>query len=68
MGVNPAVIGSSSGLYGCTQMVIGALCTALAGLASSPLMGAVLVIATACLLSQLALRMAQARRHERSNA
>lgn len=68
MGVNPAVIGSSSGLYGCTQMVIGALCTALAGLASSPLMGAVLVIATACLLSQLALRMAQARRHERANA
>ncbi|OZI77877.1 multidrug effflux MFS transporter [Bordetella genomosp. 12] len=62
MSVNPQVIGSASGLYGCTQMAIGAICTSLAGLGASPLRAAVLVIAGACVLSQLALRMAQSRR------
>ena len=61
MSVNPQVIGSASGLYGCTQMAIGAICTSLAGLGGSPLRSAVLVIAAACVLSQLALRMAQSR-------
>ncbi|KCV10430.1 multidrug effflux MFS transporter [Bordetella holmesii] len=62
MSVNPQVIGSASGLYGCTQMAIGAICTSLAGLGSSPLRAAVLVIAVACVLSQFALRMAQSSR------
>jgi DHA1 family bicyclomycin/chloramphenicol resistance-like MFS transporter len=56
--VNPKVIGSASGLYGCFQMVVGALCTMLAGLGSSPLLSAVLVILGACILSQFALRIA----------
>ncbi len=68
MSVNPQVIGSASGLYGCTQMAIGAICTSLAGLGASPLRSAVLVIAAACVLSQLALRMAQSRPGDRQPA
>jgi DHA1 family bicyclomycin/chloramphenicol resistance-like MFS transporter len=58
MSVNPKVVGSASGVYGCVQMAVGALCTALAGLGSSPLVSAILVMAGACLVAQLALRTA----------
>jgi hypothetical protein len=30
--VNPLVIDSASGLYGCAQMTVGAICTGLAGI------------------------------------
>ena len=53
LGVNPMVIGSASGLYGFTQMAVGALCTALAGLGSDPALAAALVLATAGAVAQL---------------
>ena len=53
LGVNPLVIGSASGLYGFTQMAVGALCTALAGLGPDPALAAALVLATAGAVAQL---------------
>jgi DHA1 family bicyclomycin/chloramphenicol resistance-like MFS transporter len=50
--VNPAVIGSASGLYGFSQMAVGALCTALAGLGQSPALAAALVLAGAGIVAQ----------------
>jgi len=58
VGVDPRVIGSASGLYGCAQMAIGALCTALAGLGSSPALSTAIVLAAAGVISQLAFWMA----------
>src|SRR5690606_33803461 len=52
VGVNPLVIGSASGLYGALQMAVGAVCTALAGLGSSPALSTALVLAGAGLLGQ----------------
>ncbi|WP_144630893.1 multidrug effflux MFS transporter [Bordetella genomosp. 13] len=54
VGVNPKVIGSASGLYGCAQMAMGALCTALVGLGDSPALAAAVVLAGAGVVSQLA--------------
>lgn len=54
VGVNPKLIGSASGLYGCAQMAMGALCTALAGLGDSPEVAAAVVLAGAGAVSQLA--------------
>jgi DHA1 family bicyclomycin/chloramphenicol resistance-like MFS transporter len=51
--VNPLVIGSASGLYGFTQMAVGALCTALAGLGPDPALAAALVLAAAGTVAQL---------------
>ncbi|MNV80764.1 hypothetical protein D3C71_1743880 [compost metagenome] len=52
--VNPKVIGSASGLYGATQMAIGALCTALAGLGhANPALAAAAVLAGAGIVAQL---------------
>ncbi|HEY0296826.1 MAG TPA: multidrug effflux MFS transporter [Bordetella sp.] len=58
LSVNPKVVGSASGVYGCVQMAVGALCTALAGLGSSPLLSAIVVMLVACAVAQLAMRMA----------
>jgi DHA1 family bicyclomycin/chloramphenicol resistance-like MFS transporter len=57
--VNPTVAGSASGLYGCAQMAVGALCTALSGLGGSPLLATALVLACACVFSQGAFHMAR---------
>lgn len=51
--VNPRVIGSASGLYGFTQMAVGRLCTALAGLGHDPALAATSVLAMAGLVGQL---------------
>lgn len=51
--VNPRVIGSASGLYGFTQMAVGGLCTALAGLGHDPALAATSVLAIAGLVGQL---------------
>lgn len=52
--VNPKVIGSASGLYGATQMAIGALCTALAGMGhGNPALAAAIVLAGAGIVAQL---------------
>jgi len=50
--VNPVVIGSASGLYGFSQMAIGAVCTALAGLGESPVLAAAAVLTGAGIISQ----------------
>ena len=50
--VNPKVIGSASGLYGFSQMAIGAVCTALAGLGQSPGLAAAIVLAGAGIVAQ----------------
>ncbi|MDB5412923.1 MAG: Bcr/CflA family drug resistance efflux transporter [Rubritepida sp.] len=52
MSVNSRVIGSASGLYGCIQMSVGAVCTALAGLGSNPALAAASVLAVAGLVAQ----------------
>jgi MFS transporter, DHA1 family, multidrug resistance protein len=51
--IDPAIIGSASGLYGFTQMAVGALCTALAGLGDSPSLAAALVLGGAGLVAQI---------------
>jgi DHA1 family bicyclomycin/chloramphenicol resistance-like MFS transporter len=56
--VNPRVIGSASGLYGFTQMAIGALCVALVGLGSSPALAVALVLACAAVIAQASLWIA----------
>ncbi len=50
--VNPKVTGSASGLYGATQMAVGAVCTALAGIGGDPGFAAASVILGASLLAQ----------------
>ncbi len=56
--IDPAVIGSASGLYGFTQMVVGALCTALVGIGGSPSLAAALVLTGAGLVAQAAFGIA----------
>jgi hypothetical protein len=51
--VNPNVIGSASGLYGFSQMAVGALCTALVGLGGDPALSAPLVLAAAGIVAQV---------------
>ena len=50
--VNPRVTGSASGLYGFTQMAVGAVCTALAGLGSNPALATGLVLVGAGIVGQ----------------
>jgi DHA1 family bicyclomycin/chloramphenicol resistance-like MFS transporter len=52
--VNPQVIGSASGLYGFSQMGVGAICTALVGLGSDPAHTAAIIVATAGVIAQIA--------------
>ena len=47
LSVNPRVTGSAAGLYGFTQMAVGALCTSMAALGSSPMLSAAVVMASA---------------------
>ncbi len=54
VGVNPKVIGSAAGLYGFSQMAVGALCTVLAGLGRDPLLAAASVLAAAGVVGQVA--------------
>jgi DHA1 family bicyclomycin/chloramphenicol resistance-like MFS transporter len=51
--VNPHVIGSASGLYGFTQMAVGGLCTALAGVGSDPALATAIVLAAAGVVGQI---------------
>jgi len=50
--VNPKVTGSASGLYGATQMAVGAVCTALAGIGGDPGLAAASVLVGASILAQ----------------
>jgi DHA1 family bicyclomycin/chloramphenicol resistance-like MFS transporter len=51
--VNPNVIGSASGLYGFSQMAVGALCTMLAGVGPDPALASAIVLAGAGIVAQL---------------
>ena len=53
--INPEVIGSASGLYGFSQMGIGAICTALVGTAgTNPALTAATILASAGVIGQIA--------------
>jgi DHA1 family bicyclomycin/chloramphenicol resistance-like MFS transporter len=62
--VNPAVIGTASGIYGFSQMAVGALCSALVGLGSNPALSAALVLVAAGLVSQLTFWLAAGPRQQ----
>ncbi|MBP1850003.1 multidrug effflux MFS transporter [Rhizobium halophytocola] len=51
--VNPKVTGSASGLYGCAQMLVGALCSALSGVGTDPAFSAALILLCAGLVAQI---------------
>ncbi len=53
--VDPRATGSASGLYGFTQMSIGAICTALAGLGRNPALTATLVLVGASVVGQMSI-------------
>ena len=50
--VNPAVFGSTSGLYGFSQMGVGAVCTATMSLGSNPALTSAIVLVAAGLIAQ----------------
>ncbi|MXP63373.1 Bcr/CflA family efflux MFS transporter [Roseomonas sp. M0104] len=54
VGVNPQIIGSAAGLYGCSQMAVGALCASLAGVGGDPALAAAVVLASAAVIGQVA--------------
>lgn len=60
--VNPAVIGSASGLYGFTQMAVGAVCTAVAGIGGNPALAAGTVLVAAGVIAQFSFWVALRRR------
>jgi DHA1 family bicyclomycin/chloramphenicol resistance-like MFS transporter len=70
--VNPKVTGSASGLYGSTQMAVGAVCSGLAGIGGDPGLAAATVIAAASILAQvcfwIALRSGNLSREDRAAA
>ncbi|HEY4249997.1 MAG TPA: multidrug effflux MFS transporter [Roseomonas sp.] len=50
--VNQQVVGSASGLYGFTQMAVGALCTSAAGIGGNPALAAAAILFTAGIIGQ----------------
>ena len=52
--VNPAVIGSASGLYGFAQMGVGAICTALVGAGADPALTVAVILVGAGFIGQMA--------------
>ena len=52
--VDPQVIGSASGLYGFSQMGVGAICTALVGLGTDPALSAAVILVVAGAIGQAA--------------
>jgi len=60
--VNPHAIGSASGLYGFTQMAVGALCATLAGIGNNPALAAAIVLVAAGVVGQLSFWIALRRR------
>ncbi|MFT3690342.1 multidrug effflux MFS transporter [Paenirhodobacter sp.] len=59
LNLNPAATGSASGLYGCVQMVIGAICAALSGIGGNPALAAALVMTAAGIIAQLSFWISQ---------
>ncbi|MFS8123611.1 multidrug effflux MFS transporter [Rhizobium sp. BR 250] len=54
LSVNPSIAGSASGIYGCVQMAIGALCAAAGGLGGNPALAAGTTLFVAGCLAQVA--------------
>ncbi len=52
IGVNPTIAGSSSGLYGATQMAVGAVCAMMGGIGGNPAVAVGVVLLAAGLLAQ----------------
>lgn len=60
--VNPRVIGSASGLYGFTQMAVGAICTAAAGFGGDPARAAAILLTLAGIIAPHSFWIATRRR------
>ena len=58
--VDPHRVGSAAGLYGFTQMVVGAICTWLAAMGANPAVSALTVLLSAAALGQVAFWVALA--------
>jgi DHA1 family bicyclomycin/chloramphenicol resistance-like MFS transporter len=58
LSVNPSIAGSASGLYGFTQMVIGAICAALSSIGANPALAVALVLTMAGAIAQLSFWLA----------
>ena len=56
--VDPRLIGSAAGLYGCTQMAIGTACTALAATGRDPALSALVAMVAATTIAQVAFTVA----------
>lgn len=56
--IHPELTGSAAGVYGCTQMLVGALCTLAASLGSNPALSATCVLLIASAIGQLGFRAA----------
>ena len=66
LGVNPTVIGSASGLYGFSQMGVGAICTALVGVGTNPALTTAVILVGAGVIGQGAFWCAMRRRQPRA--
>jgi DHA1 family bicyclomycin/chloramphenicol resistance-like MFS transporter len=53
LSISPEIAGSASGLYGCAQMAIGAVCTALVSFGGNPALSTGIVLFGAAVLAQL---------------
>ncbi|MGD9880284.1 MAG: multidrug effflux MFS transporter [Reyranella sp.] len=62
LGVDPAVIGSASGLYGFSQMGVGAICTTLVGVGTDPALTTAIILVGAGVVGQVAFWCAMRRR------
>jgi len=62
LGVDPSVIGSASGLYGFSQMGVGAICTALVGIGTNPALTTALILVGAGAIGQIAFWIAMRRK------
>lgn len=67
LGVNPHLIGSASGLYGFTQMSIGAFCTFLTGFGSNPALTAAWILVIASIVAQTAFWLGLQRERRRAD-
>jgi len=61
--INPSVCGSASGLYGFTQMIVGAACASLSGIGANPALSAGLVLVATGVLAQASFWFAQRARN-----
>ena len=59
LSIKPGIAGSASGLYGCVQMIVGAICTACAGIGSNPSLTVGVILLAAALVAQLCFWLAQ---------